>query len=247
MDKKNITLLETSDYLVINKPSGLVVHPDGKKEEYSLVDWILKEYPEIKEVGEPLKMEYQGSEKIIYRPGIVHRLDRETSGVMIIAKNQAMYEHLKNQFQDHSIKKQYLAFVQGWTNDRGIIGEPIGRNANDIRKWATGRYVRGVKRDAVTRYVTVKHFIDQVGEKFSLVHLFPETGRTHQLRVHMKTIQHPIIGDGLYAPHTFGNLNFNRVALHAEKITFKDLQNSEQTVIAPVSDDFQNILDKLSS
>jgi 23S rRNA pseudouridine1911/1915/1917 synthase len=238
-------LLDTSDYLVINKPSGLVVHLDGKKDEYSLVDWILEHYPEITGVGEPLQLEYKGEEKIINRPGIVHRLDRETSGVMIIAKNQVMYEHVKKQFQDHTIQKQYIAFVQGWTDDRGIIGEPIGRNGNDIRKWATGRHARGTKRDAVTRYVTQKKFLDSEQNKFSLVHLFPETGRTHQLRVHMKSIQHAIIGDGLYAPQTVGNLGFNRVALHAEKITFQDLQNNEQVVIAPPSDDFSKILDKL--
>lgn len=238
-------LLETNDFLVINKPSGLLVHPDGKKDEYSLVDWILENYPEIKKVGEPLMMEYKGEIKTVYRPGIVHRLDRETSGVMVIAKNQEMYEHLKQQFQDHTIKKQYLAFVQGWSDDRGIIGEPIGRNGNDIRKWATGRHTRGVKRDAVTRYVTQKKFLDSDQNKFSLVQLFPETGRTHQLRVHMKTIQHAIIGDGLYAPNTLGNLGFHRVALHAEKLSFMDLNNKEQVVIAPVPEDFKKILDKL--
>lgn len=245
VNKKIFILKEAPDYLVINKPSGLVVHPDGKNEEYSLVDWILERYPEMKNVGESLEVEYRGEQKIIHRPGIIHRLDRETSGVMILAKNQKMYEHLKRQFQEHAIKKQYLAFVRGWSNDRGIIGEPIGRNANDIRKWATGRHVRGVRRDAVTRYVTMKKFVDQLGEKFSLVRLFPETGRTHQLRVHMKSIQHPIVGDGLYAPQTLGDLRFNRVALHAEKLSFYDLENKEQTVIAPTPDDMQQILDKL--
>ncbi len=238
-------LLETNDFLVINKPSGLLVHPDGKREEYSLVDWILENYPEIKEVGESLMVEYKGEIKTIYRPGIVHRLDRETSGVMIIVKNQEMYEHLKQQFQNHIIRKQYLAFVQGWSNDRGIISEPIGRNGNDIRKWATGKHTRGVKRDAVTRYVTQKKFLDSDQNKFSLVQLFPETGRTHQLRVHMKTIQHAIIGDGLYAPNTIGNLDFHRVALHAEKLSFMDLNNQEQEIIAPVPADFQKIIDKL--
>lgn len=237
-------LLDTPDYLVINKPSGLVVHPDGKKEEYSLVDWILEQFPEIQSVGEPLRLEYKGEEKIIHRPGIVHRLDRETSGVMIIAKTQAMYEHLKKQFQDHVIQKQYLAIVSGKTEPRGIINESIGRSGSDIRKWVAGRSARGTMRSAVTRFTTVK-YLNENGDLYSLVQLFPETGRTHQLRVHMKSIQRPIIGDGLYAPATIGKLGFNRVALHAEIITFQDLNKKQISVTAPVPDDFQQILDKL--
>jgi 23S rRNA pseudouridine1911/1915/1917 synthase len=240
-------IIETNDYLIINKPSGLLVHPDGKHDEYSLVDWILENYPDISGVGESLEMEYKGEKKVIDRPGIVHRLDRETSGVMVIAKNQTMYEHLKQQFQDHLIKKQYIAFVQGWTEERGIIGDPIGRNAKDIRKWATGRNARGAKRSAVTRYVTQKKFLDSSENKFSFVKLFPETGRTHQLRVHMKTIQHAIIGDGLYAPTTLGNLGFERTALHAESLTFKDLNKKEYTVVAVPPIDFKKILDKLDA
>lgn len=231
-------LFENDDLLVINKPAGLVVHPDGKREEETLVDWILQTRPEIRGVGEALVMEHKGEQITIDRPGIVHRLDRETSGVMIIAKNQQAYEFLKSQFQDHSIQKEYMAIVSGWTDDRGTIDAAIGRHPKDIRVWTTGRGVRGMVRPAVTRYVAQKKFADTDGNKYTLVSLFPETGRTHQLRVHMKSIKRPIIGDGLYAPDTLGQLGFNRVALHAQKITFVDLQNIKHEIEAPVPADF---------
>ncbi len=217
------------------------MHPDGKRTEKSLIDWTLSNYPEMRGVGEPLVMEHKGEIVTIDRPGIVHRLDRETSGVLILAKTQNAYEHFKKQFQDHSIRKEYLAIVSGFTNDRGIIDEAIGRNSRDIRIWSTGRNTRGVMRPAVTRYFTEQKFVVQ-GEKFSLVRLFPETGRTHQLRVHMKSIHHPIIGDGLYAPKTLGMLGFNRTALHAYKITFTDLQGVQHIIEAPLPDDFKRVI-----
>lgn len=231
-------LFENDNVLVIDKPSGLVVHPDGKREEYSLVNWTLETHPEIAGVGEPLHLLYGGEEITIDRPGIVHRLDRETSGVMIVAKTQKSYESLKKQFQDHSIRKEYVAVISGWVEDRGLIDAPIGRSSRDVRIWTAGRGARGVLRPAITRYVTQKKFTDEQGNKYSVVSLFPETGRTHQLRVHMKSLQHPIIGDGLYAPKTVGLLGFNRVALHARKITFKDLDKKEHIIEAPLPNEF---------
>jgi len=254
MNLKNIKisiLFQNKDILVINKPSGLVVHPAvpaGKTEtdehQYSLVNWILEHFPEMAGVGEPLELEYKGEKVSIDRPGIVHRLDRETSGVMILTKNQKTYDHIKSQFQNHTIRKEYIAIVSGYTDDRGIIDEPIGRSSRDIRRWVTGQSARGTLRTAVTRYVTEKKFIDREGNKFSLVRLFPETGRTHQLRVHMKSIQHPIIGDGLYAPKTVGLLGCNRVMLHAHKIIFQGLDGKETVIETPIPDEFLEILDK---
>lgn len=235
-------LLETPTILVINKPAGLLVHPDGKHAKYSLVDWILKTHPDMAGIGEPLVMEYKGEQITIDRPGIVHRLDRETSGVMILAKNQETYEFLKRQFQNHTIQKEYLAIVSEWINDRGIINSPIGRHPKDVRIWTTGRGVRGIVRSAITRYIPQKKILDINKNKYTLISLFPETGRTHQLRVHMKSIHHPIIGDGLYAPKTVGTLGFSRVALHARKITFQDIDGKKYTIEAPFPNDFKPIL-----
>ena len=234
-------LFENEHVLVIDKPAGLMVHPDARRETITLIDWLLENRPCIKGVGEPLVIDHKGEKLTIERPGIVHRLDRETSGVMIIAKTQESYESLKKQFQDHLIRKEYVAVVLDWANDRGTVDAPIGRHPNDIRVWTTSRGARGMLRQALTRYVTLKKFADTKGNRYSLVSLFPETGRTHQLRVHMKSIQHPIIGDGLYAPKTVGLIGFNRVALHARKITFLDIDGSEYSIEAPLPKDFATV------
>lgn len=239
---KNIAILaETSDYLVINKPAGLVVHSDGKTEEYNLCEWILEHYPDIADVGEPMTIEHAGEVIIIKRPGIVHRLDRETSGVLIIAKNQEFFEHIKLQFQEHTVRKIYTAIVLGQPRDgRGMITAPIGRSARDIRMYAC-KGTRGPLRDAVTRYVVKKTYND--GEhKFSYVDLYLETGRTHQLRVHMKHIGNPIIGDVVYARGTVGLLGATRTMLHAHSIMFRDRSDKEITVIAELPSDFKQVL-----
>lgn len=236
-------LFETPDYLLINKPAGLVVHSDGKTEEPTLVDWILKEWPEIAGVGEPMMV----NGRVIDRPGIVHRLDRETSGVMVIAKNQETFEFLKKKFQDRTIEKIYHAFVWGHMNESsGVIDEPIGRNKNDFRAWHAGKGIRGETRPALTKWSNISSFEDEQGERFSFVALEPKTGRTHQLRVHMKFIQRPIVSDTLYAPTKPEALGFSRVALHARKIAFSDQNGKEIVVEAPYPADFEAALARWS-
>jgi 23S rRNA pseudouridine1911/1915/1917 synthase len=234
-------LAETSDYLVINKPAGLITHSDGKHVEYSLADWVGEQYPETLDVGEPMVIEYEGQQIHIARPGIIHRLDRETSGVLMIAKNQEFFEHIKLQFQEHTVRKIYTAIVLGNPRDgRGLITAPIGRSARDIRMYAC-KGTRGPLRDAVTRYVVKKTYND-ADHKFSYVDLYLETGRTHQLRVHMKHIGNPIIGDAVYARGTVGLLGSTRTMLHAHSIMFRDRSDREITVIAELSSDFKQIL-----
>lgn len=230
-------LYENDDVMVINKPAGLMVHSDGKTNNQTLVDWILKERPEIAGVGEP--------QNGVERPGIVHRLDEDTSGALIIAKTQEAFEHLKKQFQERETQKEYHAFVWGHFKEQaGIVGEPIGRSTGDFRRWQAGRGIRGEAREAVTRWQAVQQFEDEQGERFSFVHLFPKTGRTHQLRVHMKYLQRPIVADDLYAPTKPLALGFQRLALHARKISFFDLGNREIAVEAPYPEDFQQALAK---
>jgi 23S rRNA pseudouridine1911/1915/1917 synthase len=233
---KNIAVLfETQDMLVINKPAGLMVHPDGKQDKETLVDWILLEKPELSGVGEPMIID--GKE--IDRPGIVHRLDEETSGVMLIAKTQEAFLFLKQQFQSHTIKKEYHAFVWGMFKEHsGIVDVPIGRNKNDFRRWHAGRGTRGEVRQAQTAW-NVAGSVQDAEDRFSFMHLFPKTGRTHQLRVHMKYLQHPIVSDSLYAPTKPLVLGFNRVALHARSITFLLPKGEEKTVFAPYPADFE--------
>lgn len=239
-------LHETDSYIVINKPAGLVVHADGKTKERTLVDWIMENYPEMENVGEPLILTGKdGAEEIIKRPGIVHRLDRETSGVMIIAKTHDSFEFFKNAFKNRDISKTYHAFVWGHVKEtEGVIDAAIARSKSDFRKWSAQRGKRGQQRSAVTNYKVLARFEDS-NQKFSFVELSPETGRTHQLRVHMKYLNHPIVGDELYGGKVFKALGFERTALHSRKIEFIDPEGEDQTFEAPYADDFLDQLSKL--
>lgn len=231
-------LFETADLLVIDKPAGLQVHPDGKNEKETLVDWILEEYPNIAGVGEPLTVDG----KTIDRPGIVHRLDEDTSGALIIAKTQESFDFLKEQFQNRLIQKEYHAFVWGHFKEQtGTVDVPIGRNKGDFRRWHAGRGTRGELREALTQWSVVKQF-ESEGELFSFVQLFPKTGRTHQLRVHMKYLQRPIVADPLYAPTKPCALGFERLALHARAIAFTAPNGESVQVEASYPADFQRAL-----
>lgn len=234
-------LYEDKDVLVINKPAGLVVHPDGKTKEKTLVDWLLKKYPRIKNVGEPIVLD--DGTKII-RPGIVHRIDRDTTGCLIIAKNQKSYEFLKEQFQERKVHKVYHAFVYGiLKEDRGMINRPIGRSINDFRKWTAQRGIRGEMREAVTYFKTLKTKGD-----FSFIEALPKTGRTHQIRVHFNALNHPIVQDYLYATDFYlkkrGQLGFKRTALHAKDLEIMLPSGKLLKVTAPYPEDFAEAVKK---
>jgi len=223
-------LYEDENILAVNKPAGLAVHSDGKTKEYVLTDWVMENYPEIENVGE--KAFYDGKE--IARPGIVHRLDRDTSGVIVVAKNQDTFLHLKKQFQERSVKKTYYAFVYGQMKDsKGVIDRPIGRSSKDFRQWSAQRGARGVMREATTEYEVMEHKTEA-----SYIKLMPKTGRTHQLRVHMKAVNHPIVCDKLYAPKRECLLGFERLALHASYIGFDLPDGLRIKIEAPLPEDF---------
>ena len=235
-------LYEDASILVIDKPAGLVVHPDGRGDFETLADILLRERPELTNVGEPLMID--GTE--IKRPGIVHRLDKETSGCLIIAKTQESFQFFKTQFQDHTIQKVYHACLYGIPKERSaVISEPIGRSRSDVRKWAVGRGARGEMRDAVTAYTVLAEIGGTEGkgntsdDAWSYVEARPKTGRTHQLRVHFKSLNHPIIADPIYAPDRESALGFSRLALHARSITFTLPDGGEKTVSAPYPEDFK--------
>lgn len=232
-------LYEDSNILVIDKPSGVVVHPDGRTKEKTISDWVVEHYPKLKGVGEPITFDGQALD----RPGIVHRLDRETSGVLVIVKNVKTFAHFKKQFMDRQIKKVYHAIVSGFLkNDNGIINKPIGRSPSDFRRRLAGRGARGELREAITEYKVLKRFTDKKGEKFSYIEVMPKTGRTHQIRVHMKYINHPIVCDKLYAPKNMCPKELSRLALHAKSIEFKDLKNKTIKVESPLPPEFKKIL-----
>ncbi len=212
-------IIYEDDYILgLDKPSGLMVHSDGRSEEKTLVDWINTNYPNLAQVGEEQVLQ---SGVTIKRPGIVHRLDKDTSGVIIVAKTQEVHQFLKKQFQDRRVAKVYNAVVWGsFRSERveGVISSPIGRSASDFRKWSAQRNARGELREAVTEYKVLANNME-----FAYLEVMPKTGRTHQIRVHMKSISHPVVCDKLYGNNKVCDgssscLGFSRLALHALSI-----------------------------
>lgn len=236
-------LFDNEEVVVINKPAGLVVHPDGRSKKYTLIDWIEKKYPKMKGVGEPLIIRKEGDvDESISRPGVVHRLDTDTSGVLVLAKTQESFLNLKAQFQNREVKKKYVAFVYGVPKkEEGIIDRPIGRSASDFRKWSATRGAKGTLRDALTEWKLLAH-----DNEYSYIEAYPLTGRTHQIRVHLKAINHPVLCDKLYATGRECALGFGRVALHSERITFTLLGGEVMTVVAPLPPDFSHALGLLN-
>jgi 23S rRNA pseudouridine1911/1915/1917 synthase len=224
-------LYEDKDVLVIDKPAGILVHGDGRDESENIVSWFISKYPKSKNIGED--MEDQKGE-VIKRSGVVHRLDKDTSGVLLLAKTKKGFNHLKEQFQNHTIKKIYYSFIYGIPKiKRGIIDKPIGRNARDFRKKTTQRDMKGEVREAITNYVVLGE-----NKNYSFVKAIPKTGRTHQIRVHFKSIGHPIVADSLYAGKVKNGLKFKRTALHSKSIEFQNTKGQMIKVEADFPDDF---------
>lgn len=224
-------LYEDNDIVVINKPAGLMVHADGRSSLKTLADWVLETYPALADVGEPGVL---GDGTEIARPGIVHRIDKDTSGALVIAKTQESFLHLKEAFQNREVSKQYAAFVYGVVKeDYDVINRPIGKSKKDPRLWSAQRGARGMMRDAITEYR-----VRERGKEFTYLEVRPKTGRTHQIRVHMKAINHPIVCDPLYAPKMPAALGFTRLALHAEKISLTTVSGKEVVAEAPLPEDF---------
>lgn len=225
-------LYEDGEVLAVNKPAGLVVHADGKTVEPSVADWVLSMRPEMKDIGEPW---VAPDGQTIWRPGIVHRLDRDTSGVLLLCKTSESFARLKSQFQGRETSKVYHAFVYGQVKElEGVIDRPIARSRKDFRLWSAQRGARGKEREAVTNYRVIVAKPDA-----SFVEVEPKTGRTHQIRVHFKAINHPIVCDRLYAPKREALLGFERLALHARSIAFTAVDGRRVTVEAPYPADFE--------
>ncbi len=201
-----------------------------------MVDWLLRYYPAVRKVGDDPS-----------RPGIVHRLDRETSGVLVAAKTQAFFEYLKRLFQAHSVEKTYLALAYGEVKKSGVVDRPIGLRAGTVKRSVSARRMKMVK-EAVTEYQPLKVFLgkgnDGKPEIFTFVRLTPRTGRTHQLRVHMASIGHPVAGDALYGRK--GNpLGLPRHFLHAESISFSLPGGRRVRFDAELPDDLKHVIDGL--
>lgn len=230
-------LFEDENVLVIDKPAGLLVHDVESSSLPTVVHWLSAYYPSVRGVGEDPS-----------RPGIVHRLDRDTSGVMIIAKNNPTHQYLKRQFQSRKVQKTYRTIVYGTVkDDRGLIDRPIGKGQGDVLTRTAGAGARGTLRDALTYYTVLARFVG-----FTYLELYPKTGRTHQIRVHLKSIGHPIVCDPLYARGKTCPPELGRQALHALalEVDLPDLKaglpgGKHQRFEAPMPADFARMLDRM--
>jgi len=231
-------LFEDASFLAINKPVGVVVNRAQSVKGETIQDWMDKQYP----IFTHTEGESEDQKAFIDRSGIVHRIDKETSGILLLAKTVESFVSLQKQFFEHSIHKTYLAIVHGeLTPKEGEIRAPVGR-----LPWNKERFgiVPGGK-ESVTTYVVVKTF-EKEGEKLTLVSVHPETGRTHQIRVHMKYINHPLLGDYLYAGRKTSRDDrewATRVMLHAWKIVLSHPTTRKTLAIeAPIPDDISRII-----
>ena len=214
---------EDDDVIVVNKPQGMVVHPAPGHPDHTLVNALLYHSPLSTING-------------TFRPGIVHRIDKDTSGLLMVAKNDLAHQSLAEQLRNKTNKREYLALVYGQIKeDEGTIDAPLGRNPQDRKKQAV---VKG-GRHAVTHFKVIKRY-----DNFTLVKCILETGRTHQIRVHMKYIGHPLVGDPLYGPRKV--IGKNGQFLHAALLGFKHPRTGKEMVFkAPLPENFQKMLDKL--
>lgn len=243
----NIDIMYEDEHcLAVHKPEGLLVHNTTFSTEETLVDWFLEKYPQAQNVGEE-----QLSQKGIplERSGVVHRLDTDTSGIIVLAKTQDAFVHLKQQFHDRLVKKEYRAFVYGPVREQwGSIDRPIGRSNKDFRLRSAQHGARGLLRPSLTLLECIGTGRFE-GEHFSYMKLMPKTGRTHQLRVHLQAIGRPIVGDALYAKTEIAksnNLGFTRLALHAHVLELTLFTGGLQRLIAPLPQSFEEAAERIA-
>ena len=219
-------LYEDDDVLILNKPAGLVVHPAPGHEDGTLVNAILAHCPKLQGVGG------------VQRPGIVHRLDKDTSGAIAIAKTDHAHHHLQAQFKAKTARRTYLAVVHGApTADTGTVDQPIGRHPGDRKKMAV------VSPPATGRSAVTHWQVQQRMGNYSLLQFELETGRTHQIRVHCAFIGYPIVGDPVYGSRRSVGVNLPGQALHAWKLRLQHPRSEEWIeAIAPLPDYFQTLI-----
>lgn len=261
MEKNFTTIYENEDYLIIKKTAGLIVHGSDHIKEKTLVDFLLEKYPYLKNVGEDPA-----------RPAIVHRLDKEASGLMIIPKNNKSFEYFKDLFKKRKIEKEYIALVHGKVSkDEDVIDFPIKRSKNGYKMAAIPRpknysNIKDYKdleaeeklsrrgrgnlkalekaNSAISEFIVIKRLIN-----FTLLKVKIKTGRTHQIRVHFSAYGHPLLGDNLYANKKSkiknAKINLDRIFLEACRLAFIDPTGQKQEFKIDLSPDLEEILQKV--
>jgi 23S rRNA pseudouridine1911/1915/1917 synthase len=231
--KKIKILAETSDYVVINKPAGVVVHPGNKYQGVTLVDWLKKQYPAIKDIGEAKE-----------RPGIVHRLDKNVSGLMVVALTEETFKCLKGQFKERNIVKEYVALAHERVDqDEGEIQSFLKRSKNKFFFISNIKKTDEREKEAITKYEVIKEFCH-----YTLIRVKILTGRTHQIRVHLRSIGHSLVGDELYATRNIKKkkqLEIGRIWLYAAKLGFKNLAGEWQKFECSMPEELKKFLEKI--
>lgn len=218
-------LYEDDDVIVVNKPAGLIVHETETSDEPTLVDGLIAHDPAIASVGDKAE-----------RAGLVHRLDKAASGVIIAAKNQAAFDHLKKQFKNRLVKKTYSVLVHGkMEDDTGTITLPISRAKSTGRMAAKPESQGG--KPAITHYDVIEQF-----PHHALLDVVIETGRTHQIRAHFFALGHPVAGDTLYKQKSQKLMEMGRLFLHARELTIMLPSGEEKTFTAPLPEELQEVL-----
>ncbi len=236
----------TPDYVVIEKPTGMLTHPTQAKEKNSLVNFLVKKYPDIKKVGDDPSV----------RPGIVHRLDKEASGLLVVARTQKMFNHLKEQFKNRTVEKEYYALAHGKVaKDWDVLNFPIARSETSDRMAArpilsaeaqnalSPDELTGEK-EAKTEFIIEKRFIN-----FTLLRVTLHTGRMHQIRVHMLAYNHPLVGDPLYKQKkrkSKWDEKLGRLFLHSTKLSFTDLDGNKQTFESSLPKELEEFIKQLT-
>jgi len=235
-------IFEHPEFLAIDKPAGLLVHParhagrdsrftihDSREKEKTLVDWLLAHYPEVSSVGDDPAD----------RPGIVHRLDKETSGVMLVARTRETFLYLKTLFKKCEIKKTYLAWVAGAMKEpQGVINVPIGIKSGSIKRSV---HSTKMQKEALTEYRLLREQKNSDGASYSLLEVSPQTGRTHQIRVHLASLGHPVLGDSLYGKNVRNTVS--RLMLHARSLEFTFSDGIRICCEAEIPKEFVNIIE----
>lgn len=219
------------NYIVVNKPANMIVHPsDIHPADDTLVNGLLAYCPDLKNIGEDPT-----------RPGIVHRLDKDVSGLLVAAKTPAAFTDLKKQFQNHQVYKEYIALVHGRPSKKhDFIKFNIERSKTNGRKMAAKPDNSG--REAITEYEVVKEF-----NNYSLLKVIIHTGRTHQIRVHLNALGYPLVGDNVYCPKSLkSNVDLHRIFLHAHILKFANLAGETLEFKKDLPTDLKTFLDSLS-
>lgn len=228
VDPENIPIdivYQDKDIIIINKPRGMVVHPADGNYSGTLVNALLYHCTDLSDING------------VRRPGIVHRIDKDTTGLLVVAKNNNAHTFLADAIKEHKVARIYTALVEGIISENsGMVNAPVGRHPVDRKKMAVNTK-NG--KDAITHFTVLKRF-----ENCTLVQCKLETGRTHQIRVHMAYIGHPVVGDPVYGRRD--NRGLSGQALHAGQLTLTHPSTKEEmTFTAPIPEDFQNLLNVL--